>query len=78
MTTPAPALDLSDLSPEAVRQVRELAEQLRAAQLAEPGRPSHLRPGQTPDEWVAELRAWAASRKSRNPNVDDSRESIYD
>jgi hypothetical protein len=30
------------------------------------------------DQWQAEFRAWIARQRSRNPNVDDSRESIYD
>ena len=31
----------------------------------------------TPDEWIAELRAWASSFPQRDHLVDDSRESIY-
>ncbi|MEX2138554.1 MAG: hypothetical protein WD894_04795 [Pirellulales bacterium] len=30
-----------------------------------------------PDQWLAEFDAWIRSHSSRNPNVDDSRESIY-
>jgi hypothetical protein len=30
-----------------------------------------------PDEWIAAFDAWVTSHKPRNPNVDDSRESIY-
>lgn len=30
------------------------------------------------DQWSREFRAWLASHPSRNPNFDDSRESIYD
>ena len=30
-----------------------------------------------PDEWIKEFDAWVSSHKSRNSNVDDSRESIY-
>ncbi|MEX0641078.1 MAG: hypothetical protein WD468_00175 [Pirellulales bacterium] len=30
-----------------------------------------------PDEWIAAFNAWIAQHKSRNPAVDDSRESIY-
>lgn len=29
-------------------------------------------------QWREEFRSWLAGRKPRNPNVDDSRESIYD
>lgn len=32
----------------------------------------------TPEQWVAELRAWAASHPRRDYIADDSRESIYD
>ncbi len=30
------------------------------------------------ERWSEEFRAWIASRRSRNPHFDDSRESIYD
>lgn len=30
------------------------------------------------EEWHARFRRWVDSHQSRNPNVDDSRESIYD
>jgi plasmid stability protein len=29
------------------------------------------------EEWLKQFHAWVNSRKSRNPNVDDSRESMY-
>ena len=29
------------------------------------------------DEWVAEYDAWVKRHKPRNPNMDDSRDSIY-
>ncbi|MCC7420388.1 MAG: hypothetical protein IT428_08915 [Planctomycetaceae bacterium] len=29
-------------------------------------------------QWRENFRAWLSSQQSRNPNVDDSRESIYD
>ncbi len=75
MTTPAPTLDLSGLSPEAVRQLQELADQLRAEP---PARPSNLRPGETVEEWIARFDEWVKSHPPRNPNFDDSRDSIYD
>lgn len=31
-----------------------------------------------PDEWVREFRKWARSHKTRSPNLDDSRETIYE
>lgn len=30
------------------------------------------------EQWVAEMRAWAASRPRRELTMDDSRESIYE
>ncbi len=30
-----------------------------------------------PDEWEREFTKWAESHKARNPNLDDSRETIY-
>ncbi len=30
------------------------------------------------EQWSAEFRSWIASQRSRNPQFDDSRESIYD
>lgn len=30
------------------------------------------------DQWSREFQAWVASHQSRNPDFDDSRESIYD
>ena len=32
----------------------------------------------TPEEWIAELNAWAASHDPNTPVLDDSREDIYD
>lgn len=30
------------------------------------------------DQWHVEFQAWVESQRSRNPNFDDSRESIYE
>ena len=30
------------------------------------------------DQWNAEFKAWVAAHQSRNPDFDDSRESIYE
>ena len=30
------------------------------------------------EQWSREFRAWISQQRSRNPNFDDSRESIYD
>jgi plasmid stability protein len=35
-------------------------------------------PPHSADQWVAELRAWAASHRPLETVVDDSRESIYE
>ncbi len=35
------------------------------------------KPPMTADEWIAELREWAASHQRLNYVADDSRESIY-
>ena len=77
MTTPAPTLDLSGLSPEAVRRLQELAELFRTAETPPPARPGPP-PLETPEERVARFKEWVASHTSRNPNMDDSRDSIYD
>lgn len=33
---------------------------------------------ESPEEWIARFDAWIATQRSRNPNFDDSRESIYE
>ena len=35
-------------------------------------------PKQSAEEWVAELRAWAASHPVRQLSMDDSRDAIYE
>ena len=50
--------------------VREAVEEKLAATPTQPQRRTH-------EQWIAELRAWAASHKPVNHFVDDSRESIY-
>ena len=32
----------------------------------------------SPGEWLRQFDAWVGELKSRNPNVDDSRDSIYE
>jgi hypothetical protein len=81
MTTSAPTLDLSGLSPEAVAAVTAVVEQLRAVQTPPPApqsRFSHLREGEIPEQWVERDKARQATLVSRNPHMDDSRDSIYD
>jgi hypothetical protein len=69
---PTPAtIDVTGLSPEAVRVVESLVGLLRA-------NGTHRSPNQVdPEKWSAELRAWAASHPKRDITMDDSRESIY-
>jgi hypothetical protein len=35
-------------------------------------------PRRSHDEWSREFREWIARLRTRNPNMDDSREGIYD
>ena len=35
-------------------------------------------PPQSAEEWIATLRAWAASQPNRQITMDDSREAIYE
>lgn len=48
----------------------------KAAALEEEGG-GEVRPVRNAEEWIAELRAWAASHPRIDAVVDDSRESIY-
>lgn len=71
-------LDVTGLPPAAVAAVAAVVEQLRAVQARpQPANPVH-RPNETHEEWVARYDAWVASHVSRNPSLDDSRESMYD
>ena len=76
MNPHAATLDVSGLPPEAVRHLQELADQLRATHAPPPAAPRP--PDETPEERVARFNEWVASHVSRNPNMDDSRDSIYD
>lgn len=79
MITPAPqTLDVTGLPPEAVAAVAAVVEQLRTTHTPPPDRQTHLRDGETPEQRVARFDEWVKSRVSRNPNMDDSRDSIYD
>ena len=77
MSTTPQTLDVTGLPPAAVAAVAAVVEQLRAAHTPLPGNPAH-RPEQSAAEWAADFRAWCDSHVSRNPNMDDSRESMYD
>lgn len=71
------AIDVTGLSPTQVRAVQHVVDAFRG-QPAAPPAPSHgPPPGETAEEWVARLRAFAASRPRSDTLADDSRESIY-
>lgn len=74
-TTPAIPLPNASLAPDMQAVLDELL--ARIAQARMPGDPPRQQT-ETAEEWVARLRAWVNSQPSRNPNFDDSRESIYD
>ena len=61
-----------------IEPVAAVVEQLRTAHGPPAGHPSHLRPGETPEQWEARFMEWVNSHVSRNPHFDDSRDSIYD
>ncbi len=71
----ARTVDVSGLTDEAVKAVEAYIAALRAVPTAvEQPAPRT----ETAEEWVARFTAWVDSHISRNPNMDDSRESIYD
>jgi hypothetical protein len=63
------------LSPEVQAELDKLLERISQARM--PGDPPRPRT-ETAEEWIARFQAWIDSQPSRNPNVDDSRDSIYD
>ncbi|MBY0514399.1 MAG: hypothetical protein K2P78_10860 [Gemmataceae bacterium] len=73
-------IDVTGLSPEAVRVVEEVVGLLRGRPAAAtpppywPGPPQ----GETAEEWVTRFRTWAASHPKRDIVIDDDRDSIYD
>lgn len=86
-TTPAPAtpmrtleIPLSEVTEQHLRRraaergvpVEELAQAILEREAAAPVREL------TAEEWIADLRAWAASHPARDITVDDSRDSIYE
>jgi hypothetical protein len=66
-------IDVTGLPDSVVRDLLQLVATLRQ-NLANGSRPAYEL---SPEEWSKEWRAWLASHTSRNPNFDDSRESIY-
>ena len=75
-------IDVTGLTPEAIRVVETVVDALRkqAAQPAPspsaywPGPP----PGETAEEWIARWRAWTRSQPRLDVIADDSRESVYE
>ena len=64
-------IDVSGLSPEAIRTVEALVVSLRGRETETPER-------RDPQSWSKALREWAASHAKRDIVIDDSRESIYE
>jgi hypothetical protein len=60
-------VDVTGLSPEAVRAVEAFVAALREGQ----------RPTPDLDEWSMKLRSWAAGHRLLRAPADDSREGIY-
>jgi len=73
--TPAVPATNPPLSPEMQAELDKLLQLVAKARM--PGEPPPPRT-ETPDERAARFLEWVNSHESRNPNMDDSRESIYD
>jgi hypothetical protein len=74
-------IDVTGLSPEAIRAVQNLVDVFRNTPTRPTTPPDYWPgppPGETADEWIARIRAFAASRPRSDVIADDSRESIYD
>lgn len=70
----ARAVDVTGLTDEAVKAVEAYVAALRAV-------PTAVQPPprvETTDERVARFLTWVDGRTSRNPSMDDSRDSIYE
>ncbi len=55
--------------------LQSLAQQVERTPI--PDEEDQTKPKETAEQWIARLRAWAASHKALDHEVDDSRESIY-
>jgi hypothetical protein len=75
-------IDVTGLSPEAVRVVETLVGMLREKGNSVGGTPpptGGVPPSQLPyEEWSKWFRAWVGSHPKRDIVIDDDRESIYD
>jgi hypothetical protein len=78
----AQTIDVTGLSPEAVRVVETLVGMLREKANPADAIPPHtgaVPPSQLPyEEWVKWFRAWCESHPKRDIVIDDSRETIYE
>lgn len=75
MTPTTHAAALPPLSPEMQAELDKLLQQVAKDRM--PGDPPMPRT-ETAEEWVTRFLEWVNSQESRNPNMDDSRDSIYD
>jgi hypothetical protein len=79
-------IDVTGLSPEAIRQVQQLVDEIRSKPPAPPraAEPAKMPfwtgpvPSQDSPEWIDWLRAWSESHPKRVVEIDDDRGSIYD
>ena len=75
-------IDVTGLSPEAIRAVQTLIDAFRKQAAQPPAPPSTYwpgpPPGETAEEWIARLRAWSEGHPKRDIEIDDSRETIYE
>ena len=74
-------IDVSGLTPEAVKAVERIVDVLRENPPSSatgstywPGPP----PGETAEQWIARFSAWTESHPKRDIVIDDDRGSIYD
>lgn len=66
-------IDVTGLPEPVVNSLRQLVDSLREGQ----GKNGAAPVGETPEEWVKRLRAWAEGHPKGTGDFDDSRESIY-
>ena len=71
-------IDVTGLTPEAVRAVENLVNVFRGQPPAPPAPQYGPPPGESAEEWIARFTARVKSRPWSDVIADDSRESIYD
>jgi hypothetical protein len=67
-------IDVSGLPEAVVSDLKRLVETLRG----QPRPAAEPPPDETPEQWIARFRSWAASHPMSDVIADDSRESIYE